>query len=94
MGHDIDHVAFVRAASGRRSSARGQTGSWTWRQLRCPVLGTLPPRAQEWELDRYQAYQQRLADRPVADAFGRARGFLAQAAAAAAAEADVPVQSS
>jgi endogenous inhibitor of DNA gyrase (YacG/DUF329 family) len=94
MGHDVDHVDFVRAASGRRSSARGQTGSWTWRRLPCPALGTLPPRAQEWELDRYQAYQQRLADRPVAAAFGRASGFLAEAAAAAAAETDVPVQSS
>jgi hypothetical protein len=93
MGHDIDHVDFVKAASGRRSAASGQTGSWTWHRLECPALGTMPPRAQEWELDRYQAYQHQLADRPVAEAFGRARDFLAQAAATAATEPDVPVPS-
>jgi hypothetical protein len=93
MGHDIDHTDFVRAASGRRSNATGQVGSWTWRRLPCPRLGTLSSRAQEWELDRYQAYQQQLADRPVGEAFSRARSFLALAAAAAAAGPGVPVPS-
>jgi hypothetical protein len=88
MGHDIDHVDFVRAA-GRGASR--QPGSWKWRRLPCPTLAPLRPGAQEWELDRYQAYQHQLADRPVGEAFGRARGFLAEAAAAAAAETDVPV---
>jgi hypothetical protein len=91
MGHDVDHVAFVRASPRRRNSARDQPATWTWRRLPCPALGTRPPRAQEWELDRYQAYQLQLADRPVAEAFGRARDFLAQAATAAASEASVPV---
>ncbi len=86
MGHDIDHVDFVRAATSRRSSARGQAGSWTWHRLPCPTLGTLQPRAQEWELDRYEAYQHRLADRPVGEAFGRAHCFLAEAAAVVAAD--------
>jgi hypothetical protein len=93
MGHDIDHVDFVKAAR-RRSSTGNQTATWTWRRLRCPEVGTLPPRAQEWELDRYQAYQHQLADRPVGEAFSRARSFLAQAAAAAAAESTVPVPTS
>ncbi len=93
MGHDIDHVDFVQAAPRRRGAASNQLGSWTWRRLRCPAVGTLPPRAQEWELDRYEAYQHQLADRPVREAFGRARGFLAQAAAVAA-ELGVPVRSS
>jgi hypothetical protein len=92
MGHDIDHVDFVKAAR-RRGSGGDQIATWTWRRLRCPEVGTLPPRAQEWELDRYQAYQRQLADRPVAEAFSRARSFLARAAAAAAAESPVPVPS-
>jgi hypothetical protein len=92
MGHDIDHVDFVKASARRQSSARDELGSWTWRRLPCPALRTLPPRAQEWELDRYEAYQQQLADRPVGEAFSRARGFLAQASAAAADEPAVPAQ--
>jgi hypothetical protein len=89
MGHDIDHVDFVRAASRRRGRASDEVAIWTWHRLPCPALDTMRPRAQEWELDRYQAYQEQLADRPVGEAFGRARGFLAQAAAAA--QSDVPV---
>jgi hypothetical protein len=92
MGRDIDHVDFVKAP-GRRSTARDQIGTWTWNRLPCPAVGTLPSRAQEWELDRYQAYQEQLADRPVGEAFGKARDFLAQAAAAAAVEPDIPAQS-
>jgi hypothetical protein len=93
MGHDIDHVDFVKAAR-RRTSASDQIAAWTWRRLPCPLVRTLPPSAQEWELDRYQAYQEQLADRPVGEAFSRARGFLAAAAAAAAVDSDVPVPGS
>jgi hypothetical protein len=91
MGHDIDHVDFVRAASRHRGGARNQPAIWTWRRLPCPTLATLRPRAQEWELDRYEAYQQRLADRPVGEAFSRVSSFLAEVAPAAAAEPGVPV---
>jgi hypothetical protein len=93
MGHDIDHVDFVKAAR-LRGRAKDQIATWTWRRLPCPEVATLPARAQEWELDRYQAYQHQLADRPVEQAFSRARSFLAQAAAAAAAELHVPVPAS
>ena len=34
---------------------------WTWRSLPEPAVATLPPRGQEWELSRYQAYQDVLA---------------------------------
>jgi hypothetical protein len=93
MGHDIDLVDFVTAAR-RGGGPREQIAIWTWRRLPCPEVGTLPPRAQEWELDRYQAYQHQLADRPVGEAFSRARSFLTRAAAAAAAESAVPVPAS
>lgn len=84
MGHDIDQVDFVQARPRRRGSARDQIASWTWHPLAPPPLAALSPSAQEWELDRYQAYQRRLADRPVTEAFGRVRDFLVRAAAVAA----------
>lgn len=83
MGHHIDHVDFVRAGPPRRDAPRDQAATWTWCPLPPPVVTALSRRAREWELGRYQAYQRRLADRPVAEAFGRARSFLLEAAAAA-----------
>ena len=83
MGHNIDHVDFVRAGPRRRGAPHDQAATWTWCPLPPPQVGALSRRAREWELDRYQAYQRRLADRPVAEAFGRARSFLLAAAAAA-----------
>ena len=84
MGHDIDHVDFVRAGLRGRSAQRDHAATWTWRQLPAPEVAALSRQAQEWELDRYHAYQRRLADRPVTEAFGRARSFLLEAAAVAA----------
>lgn len=84
MGHDIDLVDFVQAGQQRRGSARDQLAAWTWRALPLPPLTSLAPRAQEWELDRYRAYQRWLAGRSVCDAFTRARTFLLEATAAAA----------
>lgn len=84
MGQDVDHVDFVRAVQSRGSGSRGQPATWTWSKLPPPSVAALPARAQDWELERYRAYQRRLADRQVTEAFGRARSFLVQAAAAAA----------
>ena len=56
-------------------------------------MATLPPRGQEWELSRYQAYQDLLAGRSVGETFGRTSDFhdlvvrIARAAADAAADA-------
>jgi hypothetical protein len=83
MGHNIDHVDFVRAGPRRRGAPHDQAATWTWCPLPPPQVAALSRRAREWELDRYQAYQGRLADRPVAEAFGWARSFLLEAAAAA-----------
>ena len=38
-------------------------------------MGTLPPRGQEWELSRYQAYQDLLAGHRVGETFGRTSDF-------------------
>jgi hypothetical protein len=84
MGHDIDLVALIKAVPPRQAAGQDRIADWTWRRLPRPSLHTLSVRAQEWELDRYRAYQGRLADHAVGEAFGRARGFLVEAAAAAA----------
>jgi len=90
MGHDIDLVALIKAAPQRRAGARDRLADWRWRRLPQPCLDMLSARAQEWELDRYRAYQGRLADHAVGEAFGLAREFLVQAAAAAAASLGAP----
>lgn len=83
MGHDIDHVDFVKGAPRTSGRAADRIANWTWRALPQPCLTTLSPNAQEWELDRYRAYQGRLADHVVGEAFSRARVFLAEVATTA-----------
>src|SRR5215831_11752090 len=68
MGHHIDHVDFVQGAPRSRGRAPDRIANWTWRPLPEPCLSALSPRAQEWEMQRYSAYQQRLADHPVGEA--------------------------
>jgi len=41
-----------------------------------PVLASLPPRAQAWEMTRYQAYQARLAGHTIGEIFRRAATLL------------------
>jgi hypothetical protein len=49
---------------------------WTWKPIPEPAHAWLPPRAQAWELARYQAYQACLAGHTIRDAFGQAVTFL------------------
>jgi hypothetical protein len=83
MGHDIDHVDFVMGAPRNRGRAADRIANWRWRPLPQPCLTTLSPDAQEWEMDRYRAYQGRLAHHVVGEAFSRARVFLADVATTA-----------
>lgn len=53
---------------------------WSWRPLPEPGLAALEPRAREWELSRYRAYQARLAGRDIGRAFIRCAVFLGRAA--------------
>jgi len=71
LGKSIDPAEFVRPAAG---------GGWVWRPLPEPALEALAPRARQWELSRYHAYQERLAERDIARTFARCTDFLAQAA--------------
>ncbi|HUZ57023.1 MAG TPA: hypothetical protein VMU94_31460 [Streptosporangiaceae bacterium] len=83
MGQDADLADFVRPEASNGSGDNRLTG-WRWRSLPAPVLAPLTPRGQVWEMARYEAYQERLADQSIADTFGRAAAFLNLTAARAA----------
>ena len=76
LGQYPDAGEFVRPAED------GAT-AWTWRVLPEPPLSSLTPRARQWELSRYRAYQARLAGRDIALTFDRCAEFLALAASLA-----------
>jgi hypothetical protein len=76
LGKSVEPDEFVRPAVGDDGA-----GGWVWRPLPEPKLETLAARARQWELSRYNAYQQRLAEREIARTFARCTEFLAQAAA-------------
>jgi hypothetical protein len=74
LGRSVDPAEFVCPADG------GDNTGWAWRPLPEPGVGGLTPRARQWELSRYRAYQARLAGRDIARTFARCTEFLAQAA--------------
>jgi hypothetical protein len=75
LGKSVDPAEFVRPAG-----EYGADDGWAWHPLPEPGLETLAPRARQWELNRYHAYQERLAERDIARTFARCTEFLGQAA--------------
>lgn len=73
-------VAELVAPSGADS---GPVARWRWKSAPQPALGSLTPRAQEWEMRRYRAYQTELAGHTVGEVFNRAVAFLELTAARA-----------
>jgi hypothetical protein len=76
MGYYADHADFIQPCRDTDGAADAPITQWSWRSLPPPMVATLPPRGQEWEMSRYQAYQDRLAGRPIGDTFSRASAFL------------------
>jgi anti-sigma B factor antagonist len=70
--------AITTGTGGRRITR------WRWKSVPEPALARLPPRAQEWELARYRAYEARLAGHTIGTTIGRAVTFLALTGANAA----------
>jgi hypothetical protein len=83
MGHDVDHVDFIRPRRAARGTRPGDVRDWTWNEVAAPAGTSLSPRGQEWELTRYEAYRSRLAGEAVGPTFRRAADFLLLAAASA-----------
>jgi hypothetical protein len=84
MGYHADHADFIRPHPRRPGPGGGPIAAWRWRSLPTPAVRSFPPLRQEWEMDRYQAYQSHLAGQTVAEVFGRAAAFLTQASVRAA----------
>lgn len=83
MGYYADHADFIQPRRGQDGETDAPITQWSWRSMPPPMVATLPPRGQEWEMSRYQAYQDRLASRPVGETFSRASAFLDLVARAA-----------
>jgi hypothetical protein len=77
MGYYADHADFIEPTRSDDGDSDAPITEWTWRSLPAPTLESLPPRGQEWELSRHEAYQDRLAGRPVGETFALASAFLA-----------------
>jgi hypothetical protein len=83
MGYYADPADFIQPREGRSARGAGPITAWAWKPLPEPALASLPPRGQEWELARYQAYQAQLCGHTMGETFGRAAAFLSLAAGAA-----------
>jgi endogenous inhibitor of DNA gyrase (YacG/DUF329 family) len=83
MGYYADHADFIQPCRDSDGQSDAPITLWSWRSLPPPMVATLPPRGQEWEMSRYQAYQDRLAGHPVGETFSRASAFLDLVARAA-----------
>jgi hypothetical protein len=88
MGYYADHADFIQPQVNEKGDSDAPITEWTWRTLPAPAVATLPPRGQEWELSRYQAYQDLLAGRSVGETFSHASDFLDLVARSAKATAD------
>jgi hypothetical protein len=84
MGYHADHADFIEPAGGPVADGQAAgdpaagdvpVSQWRWRSLPPPAVETLPPRGQEWELNRYEAYQEMLAGAAVGETFGRTARF-------------------
>jgi hypothetical protein len=74
MGYYADQADFIEPGADGRDRD-GPITEWTWRSLPRPAVATLPPQGQEWELRRYQAYQDLLAGHAIGETFGRTSAF-------------------
>src|SRR5438128_8555342 len=80
MGYDTDPADFIQPHDSRPDAAADRIAAWTWRSVPEPALASLTPRAREWEMTRYRAYQAQLAGPPIGETFSPATAFLNLAA--------------
>jgi hypothetical protein len=83
MGIHVAPADFIQPGESHSSSDAGRITAWTWKSLPEPALASLPPRGQQWEMTRYQAYETQLVGHTIGETFGRAAAFLRQASAKA-----------
>jgi hypothetical protein len=76
MGYYADHSDFIQPRETTDAGSEAPITAWTWKALPEPPVETMAPRGQAWELSRYHAYLEHLADHTVGETFQRAAAFL------------------
>ena len=92
IGDEADLDEFIKPGDASPSAGQPRITGWAWKPLPEPVLGSLPPRGQAWEMARYRAYQAQLAGHTIGEIFVRAAEFLNLAAANTPAITDTSIQ--
>jgi hypothetical protein len=92
IGDEADLAEFIEPGGAGPGAGEGRIRGWTWKPVPVPALGSLPQRAQAWEMTRYRAYQAQLAGHAIGATFGRAAGFLRLAAADATSITDISAE--
>jgi hypothetical protein len=92
IGDEADLAEFIKPGENGQRSGKGRITNWTWKPVPEPVLTSLPPRGQAWEMTRYRAYQAHLAGHTIGETFARVAAFLNLAAANAPAITDASAQ--
>jgi len=89
LGGEAHLAEFIQAAMRGKDATNRRITAWTWKPVPAPVLASLSPRAQAWEMARYQAYRAQLAGHTIGETFRRAATFLMLTAANAGPLADL-----
>jgi hypothetical protein len=92
IGDEADLGEFIEPGDASPGAGQRRITGWAWKPLPEPVLSSLPPRGQAWEMTRYRAYQAQLADHTIGEIFARAAEFLNLAAANTPAITDTSIQ--
>jgi hypothetical protein len=87
-GDDVALATFVQGTGAGPGTGDARITGWRWQPVPPPVLVD-HPRAQAWEMSRYEAYQACLAGRTIGEIFRRAATFLTLTAANAGSPADL-----
>jgi hypothetical protein len=92
IGDEADLGEFIESGDASPGAGQRRITGWAWKPLPEPARGSLPPRAQAWEMTRYRAYQAQLAGHTLGEIFVRAAEFLNLAAANTPAITDTSIQ--
>jgi hypothetical protein len=79
MGAAPGDAEFIEPWAGGPASS--VLAAWAWRPVPEPAMRSVSPRAREWQMSRYRAYEAYVARRSLGEVFGRAAAFLTTVAA-------------